>query len=107
MPVINRCKLCKEKEAREEDYGLPYCHKCIPLIDYIKRTEYEIQNEINKISKGRVYIQIKLMEEQIDTISDPYYDDVERFNGLTEEQMDELEGHEKEEKLRRENPEIC
>ena len=46
-------------------------------------------------------------EEQIDTISDPYYDDVERFNGLTEEQMDELEGHEKEEKLRRENPEIC
>ena len=42
-------------------------------------------------------------EEQIDTISDPYYDDVERFE---EEPLDGY-GSAKEEKLRRENPEIC
>jgi len=42
-------------------------------------------------------------EEQIDTISDPYYDDVERFNGLRQNGY----GSEKEEKLRNKNPEIC
>ena len=42
-------------------------------------------------------------EEQIVTISDPYYDDIERF----EDERQNGYGSEKEEKLRNENPEIC